>query len=121
MPWRTCRPPPPRTSSAARTLLILAVAAIAYSLAQTTLVPAIPELKRGLHTDQSGVTWTLTGYFVAAAVFTPVVGRLGDIFGKCRLLVIALGTFAVGSVIAATTSQLWVVVAGRVVMGVGGG
>jgi EmrB/QacA subfamily drug resistance transporter len=104
-----------------RTLMILAVAAMAYALAQTTVVPAIPDLMRGLHTDQSGVTWTLTGYLVAAAVFTPVVGRLGDIFGKRRLLVIALVAFAVGSVIAAVTSQLWVVVAGRVVIGVGGG
>jgi MFS family permease len=44
-----------------------------------------------LHTDESGVTWTLTAYLVSAAVFTPLVGRLGDIYGKRRLLVIALG------------------------------
>jgi EmrB/QacA subfamily drug resistance transporter len=104
-----------------RTLLILALAALAYALAQTTLVPAIPELMRGLHTTESGVTWTLTGYLVSAAVFTPLVGRLGDIFGKRRLLVITLVAFALGSVVSAVTSQLWVVVAGRVVQGLGGG
>jgi EmrB/QacA subfamily drug resistance transporter len=104
-----------------RTLLILGVAALAYALAQTTLVPAIPELMRGLHTDESGVTWTLTAYLVAAAVFTPLLGRLGDIYGKRRLLVVALVVFGAGSVISAISSDLWLVVAGRVVQGVGGG
>src|SRR3954453_22023043 len=90
------------------TLLILSVAALAFALAQTTVVPAIPDLMRGLHTDESGVTWTLTGYLVAAAVFTPLVGRMGDIFGKRRLLVVALVAFAIGSVIAAVSAQLWI-------------
>jgi EmrB/QacA subfamily drug resistance transporter len=104
-----------------RTLLILGTAALAFALAQTTLIPALPDLMRGLHTDESGVTWTLTGYLVAAAVFTPLVGRLGDIFGKRRLLVISLLAFGAGSVVAALSSSLWVVVSGRVVQGVGGG
>ncbi|HET7566515.1 MAG TPA: MFS transporter [Gaiellaceae bacterium] len=104
-----------------RTLSILGVAGLAFALGQTTIVPAIPELIRALHTDESGVTWTLTGYLVSAAVFTPLVGRLGDIFGKRRLLVVALLAFAAGSAVSAASSDLWVVVAGRVVQGVGGG
>lgn len=104
-----------------RTLLILGVAALAFALAQTTLLPALPALMRALHTDASGVTWTLTGYLVAAAVFTPLVGRLGDIYGKRRLLVIALLAFAVGSIVAALSADLWIVVSGRIIQGVGGG
>src|SRR4051812_25289592 len=104
-----------------RTLLILGVAALAFALAQTTLIPALPELTHALNTDASGVTWTLTGYLVAAAVFTPLVGRLGDIYGKRRMLVIALAAFAAGSVVAALSATLWIVVAGRVIQGVGGG
>jgi EmrB/QacA subfamily drug resistance transporter len=104
-----------------RTLMILGVAALSYALAQTTLVPAIPELMRALHTDEAGVSWTLTGYLVAAAVFTPLVGRLGDIYGKRRLLVVALVAFGLGSVVAAVSASLWIVVAARVIMGVGGG
>ena len=104
-----------------RTLLVLGVAALAFSLAQTTVIPALPQLMRGLHTDESGVTWTLTGYLVAAAVATPVVGRLGDIFGKRRLLVVALVAFGAGSVVAAASAQLSLVVAGRVIQGAGGG
>jgi EmrB/QacA subfamily drug resistance transporter len=104
-----------------RTLSILGVAALAFALAQTTLIPALPELARALHTDESGVTWTLTGYLVAAAVCTPLVGRLGDIYGKRSLLVITLVAFAAGSVVAAVSANLWIVVAGRVVQGIGGG
>ena len=104
-----------------RTLLILGVAALAFALAQTTLVPALPELMRALDTDESGVSWTLTGYLVAAAVFTPLVGRLGDMYGKRRMLVISLLAFSAGSIVAAITATLWIVVAGRVVMGIGGG
>jgi MFS family permease len=104
-----------------RTLLVLGLAALAFALAQTTLIPALPDLARALHTDAAGVTWTLTAYLVAAAVCTPLVGRLGDIYGKRRLLVITLLAFAAGSIVAALSANLWIVVAGRVVQGIGGG
>lgn len=104
-----------------RSLLILSIAALAFALAQTTLIPALGVLKDELHTDSSGVAWTLTGYLLAAAVFTPLFGRLGDMFGKRRLLVVSLVAFAAGSVVAALGSSLGVIVAGRVLQGVGGG
>ena len=104
-----------------RSLLILSIAALAFALGQTTLVPALGVLQEEFHTDTSGVAWTLTGYLVAAAVFTPVVGRLGDMLGKRRVLAAALGFFVVGSVVSALGDSLEVVVAGRVLQGVGGG
>jgi MFS family permease len=114
-----CLRPPSERAHPTRTLLILGTEALAFALAQTMLIPALPELMRGLDTDESGVTWTLTAYLVAAAVFTPLVGRLGDIFGKRRLLVISLLAFAAGSVVAAISASLWIVVVGRVIQGVG--
>jgi EmrB/QacA subfamily drug resistance transporter len=104
-----------------RSLLILSTAALAFALAQTTLIPALGDLKTQLHTDSSGVAWTLTGYLLAAAVFTPLFGRLGDMFGKRRMLVASLVAFVVGSVVAALGHTLEVVVAGRVLQGIGGG
>jgi predicted MFS family arabinose efflux permease len=97
-----------------RSLLILSLAALAFALAQTMLIPALTELAKSLHTDSSGVAWTITGYLLSAAVCTPVFGRLGDMFGKRRLLVIALGIFSLGSVVSALGTSLEVVVAGRV-------
>ena len=104
-----------------RSLLILSVAALAFALAQTTLIPALGQLAEELDTDASGVAWTLTGYLLAAAVCTPIFGRLGDMFGKRRLLVISLSVFAAGSVVAALADTLEVLVGGRVLQGAGGG
>src|SRR4051812_33780179 len=104
-----------------RSLLILGTAALSFALAQTSLIPAIGELIDTFHTDAAGVAWTLTGYLLSAAVCTPLFGRLGDMFGKRRLLVIALAVFAGGSVVSALASSLGLLVAGRVLQGVGGG
>jgi EmrB/QacA subfamily drug resistance transporter len=104
-----------------RSLLILSLAALAFALAQTTLIPALTELARELDTDAGGVAWTVTGYLLSAAVCTPIFGRLGDMFGKRRLLVVALAIFGAGSVVSALGTSLEVVVAGRFLQGAGGG
>src|SRR5215203_1775811 len=104
-----------------RSLLILSMSALAFSLAQTMLIPALGELTHQLDTDASGIAWVLTGYLLAAAVSTPIAGRLGDMFGKRRLLVLSLLAFGVGSTVAAFGSSLEVVVLGRVLQGLGGG
>src|SRR5215213_6119624 len=93
-----------------RTLFILSMSALAFSLAQTMLIPALGELTHQLGTDASGIAWVLTGYLLAAAVATPIAGRLGDMFGKRRLLVLSLLAFGVGSTVAAFGSSLGVVV-----------
>jgi EmrB/QacA subfamily drug resistance transporter len=104
-----------------RSLIILGTAALAFSLAQTMLIPALGELTTQLGTDASGIAWVLTGYLLAAAVATPIAGRLGDMFGKRRLLVLSLVAFGLGSTVAALGSSLGVVVLGRVLQGFGGG
>jgi EmrB/QacA subfamily drug resistance transporter len=104
-----------------RSLLILSSAALAFSLAQTMLIPALGELTFQLDTDASGIAWVLTGYLLAAAVATPVAGRLGDMFGKRRLLVLSLLAFGLGSAVAALGNSLELVVIGRVLQGFGGG
>ena len=58
-----------------RSLLILCFAALAYSLAQTTVIPALGDIKERLDTDATGAAWMLTGYLLAAAVATPVASR----------------------------------------------
>ncbi|MGA7434988.1 MAG: MFS transporter [Solirubrobacterales bacterium] len=104
-----------------RTLAILGLAALSFALAQTTLIPALAELAVEFNTNASGVAWILTGYLIAAAVFTPVFGRLGDMFGKRRMLVIALAIFAAGSIVSALGDSVQSIVIGRILQGVGGG
>lgn len=115
--------PPTRAGahSARLTLLILCGAGMSFALAQTSVVPAIGALSRELDADASGVAWVLTGYLLCAAICTPIFGRLGDMFGKKRMLVVALSLFAAGNVVSALGQSLEVVVAGRVLQGTGGG
>jgi EmrB/QacA subfamily drug resistance transporter len=104
-----------------RSLLILGTAALSFALAQTSLIPAIGDLIKTFHTDAAGVAWTLTGYLLSAAVCTPLLGRLGDMFGKRRMLVVALALFAAGNLVSALGDSLAVIVVGRVLQGAGGG
>ena len=80
------------------TLGVLTLAATAYALQQTMVVPALPELQRELGASTTWVTWVMTGFLLAAAVLTPILGKLGDRFGKERLLVVALGLFLLGCI-----------------------
>ena len=79
------------------TLGILTLAGSAFALQQTMVFPALPTFQQELGVTIAWATWILTGFMVAAAVTTPIFGRLGDQFGKKRLLVISLALFFVGS------------------------
>lgn len=103
------------------TLVVLGLGATAYGLLQSAVVPALPDLQRSLHTSETGVAWVLTAYLLSSSALTPVLGRLGDIYGKERLLLYAYALLTVGTVMAAVSSSLGMLIAARVIQGVGGG
>jgi EmrB/QacA subfamily drug resistance transporter len=102
------------------TLAVLAVSALAYAVSQTMVAPALPAIQHDLHTSTTGVTWVLTIYLLTASIATPVLGRLGDMFGKERVLVLVLVMFALGSLVAALSHSIEMLVAGRAIQGFGG-
>src|SRR5881227_308108 len=104
-----------------RTLLILGFGTLAFVLAQTTIIPALGDLQRALGASASGIAWMVTAYLLVASIATPIFGRLGDMFGKQRLLAIALALFAVGSVVAGLAHSLPLMIVGRGLQGLGGG
>jgi EmrB/QacA subfamily drug resistance transporter len=93
---------------------------LAYAVSQTMVAPALPAIQRELHTTTTGVTWVLTIYLLTASIATPVLGRLGDMFGKERVLVAVLGMFALGSLVAALSHSIGLLVAGRAIQGFAG-
>jgi EmrB/QacA subfamily drug resistance transporter len=111
---------PAKRSSTTVTYAVLVAAFIAYSLLQSLVSPVLPEIQHDLHTNQSTVTWVLTVYLLSAAVFTPILGRVGDIIGKEKMFVVALGALSVGSVIAALAPNIEVLIFARAVQGIGG-
>jgi MFS family permease len=103
------------------TFAVLSTAVMAYALLQSLVLPVLPTIQHGLHTSQNNVTWVLTAYLLSASIFTPIIGRFGDMWGKERFLVLALIVLAVGCVLSALATSLPVMVTGRVIQGVGGG
>jgi MFS family permease len=103
------------------TLAALALAGVAFSLLQSMVSPALHEIQTELGTTESAVAWLLTGYLLSAAVFTPIVGRLGDMFGKARVLRIVLVILCVGTALAGVASSIEVLIVARLIQGVAGG
>jgi EmrB/QacA subfamily drug resistance transporter len=102
------------------TFAVLATAALAFSLLQSLVIPAIPQLEHTLHTSESGASWLLTAYLLSAAIATPILGRVGDMVGKERIIVAVLLALCVGSLISALATTLPVMLVGRVIQGAGG-
>src|SRR3954471_4579537 len=99
---------------------VLALSGATYALLQSLVAPALPEIQRDLHTSATAVAWVLTAFLLSASIFTPILGRLGDMFGKERMLVVALVTLAFGSLVAALASSIGLLIIGRVIQGAGG-
>lgn len=102
------------------TFVALATGAGVFAMLQSLIAPALPTVQHSLHTSQSTATWVMTAYFLSASVFTPILGRVGDLIGKKRALVAVLATVAVGCLLAALAPNIGVLIAARVVQGVGG-
>jgi MFS family permease len=113
--------PEARRSHYLLTYAIIAVAVASFALMQSMTVPVLPRIESELGTDQSTVTWVLTAYLLSASVFTPIIGRLGDAYGKERMLVVSLLCLSLGSMVAALAPTIGVLIGARVICGVGGG
>jgi MFS family permease len=96
---------------------VLSFSGIVVSLMQTLIVPLIPSLPRLLHTSASNTSWAITATLLAGAVATPVLGRLGDMYGKRRMLLVSVGLLVVGSVVCALSDSLAPMVVGRALQG----
>jgi EmrB/QacA subfamily drug resistance transporter len=103
------------------TFAVVSIGTSAYALLQSLVSPVLPLLETKLHTSQDTVTWVLTAYLLSASVFTPILGRVGDMVGKKKVLVVVLAALAVGSILAALATSISVMIVARAIQGIGGG
>ncbi|MDQ0990593.1 MFS transporter [Streptomyces sp. V3I7] len=96
---------------------VLAFAGIVVAVMQTLLVPVIKDLPQLLGTAPSNATWVLTSTLLSGAVATPIMGRLGDLYGKRRMLVLSLAVMVAGALLSALTSALLPMIVGRTLQG----
>ncbi|MFE9248881.1 MFS transporter [Streptomyces sp. NPDC007088] len=97
----------------------LLLAVLSFSLMQTMVVPALPDLRREFHASPTGVSWLLSSFLLTSSVATALLGRVGDMFGKRRVLIVSLAVFAGGTLLAALSGSLALLITARAVQGVG--
>lgn len=109
-----------RRGSRRLTFFVLAAGAGFFAMLQSLITPVLPTIQHDLHTSQNTVTWVLTAYLLSASIFTPILGRVGDMVGKERMLVVSLASLALGCLLAAAAPSIGVLIVARVIQGIGG-
>src|SRR5918998_1852765 len=82
-------------------LVVLLLAGTAFALSQTLVIPALPQIAADVGASPAAASWILTGFLLSASIATPIVGKLGDVYGKGRMLTAVMIVFSAGSVICA--------------------
>jgi MFS family permease len=105
--------------SAWKTLAILSLIATMAMYAETMLIPAIPDLIKDFSISYSTSSWILTIYLIAGAIMTPISGKLSDIYGKKKVLLIIMMIYAVGVSAGGFTTNIYSMLTVRIIQGVG--
>jgi EmrB/QacA subfamily drug resistance transporter len=99
----------------------IAIISLMVALDATILVPVLPDLATSLHGSTTDAFWAGSSYLLACAVFQPFIAALSDIFGRQQLLLASLLFFTAGSILCSVAHNFTVLLAGRVLQGIGGG
>jgi MFS family permease len=105
--------------SAWKVLAILSCIATMVMYAETMLIPAIPDLIKDFAVSYSMSSWILTAYLVSGAVMTPIAGKLSDIYGRKKILLIIMVIYAVGVCLAGFSSNIFFLLIARAIQGIG--
>jgi MFS family permease len=83
------------------------------------VTPAIPDLINDIHISYSTSSWILTAYLITAAVMTPIAGKLSDIYGKKKVLLIIMIIYAAGVTVARFATNIYFLLVARAIQGIG--
>jgi MFS family permease len=100
-------------------LVILSSIATMAMYAETMLIPAIPDVIRDFQVSYSMSSWILTAYLVTGAVTTPIAGKLSDIYGKKKVLLIIMIIYAAGVFIGGFATNIYFLLSIRAIQGIG--
>ena len=108
------------SSRAVRAFTAVAVSVASIALLQNLVIPVLPMIEAGFDVGPDVAAWTMTAWLVAAAVATPLLGRVGDLRGRRGTLLTVLVLVILGDFIAALAPNIGILIAGRVLQGAGG-
>jgi MFS family permease len=96
---------------------ILATGGILVALVQTIVAPLLPSATDFLHTDAGTASWMVTATLMTGCISNPIFGRLGDMYGKRRMVLVGLALLFVGSIVCALSTSIAPMIAGRALQG----
>ncbi|MGH9984513.1 MAG: MFS transporter [Nitrososphaeraceae archaeon] len=100
-------------------LVILSCLGLVVMFDETMILPAIPDFIRDFNISYSTSSWLLSAYIIAAAVMTPIGGKLSDIYGKKKLLLIIMAVYTAGIMAGRFATDIEFMLAARAAQGVG--
>lgn len=102
-----------------KTLALLSLIGLVVMFDETMILPAIPDFIRDFGISYSSASWLLSAYIIAAAVMTPIAGKLSDIYGRKRVLLIVMAIYMAGVVAGRFADGIEVMIVARAMQGVG--
>jgi MFS family permease len=105
--------------SAWTTLVILSCLGLITMYGETMVLPAIPDFIRDFNISYNTSSWILSSYLIAGAVMTPIAGRLSDIYGKKKILLIVMAVYSTGILAGGFANSIEFMLAARTAQGVG--
>ncbi|MBM9468900.1 MFS transporter [Nakamurella leprariae] len=109
----------PRSRSTA-IILYLSLGGLSFAVLQSLVAPALGTIGADLGVSAGSASWVLTAYLLSASVLTPILGRLGDMVGKRKIMIVVLSLLLAGAILAALAPNLGVLIIGRVLQGAAG-
>ena len=101
------------------TLAILSSLGLMSMYAETMLLPAIPDIIRDFHINYNTSAWILTAFLISGAVITPIAGKLSDIYGRKKILLIIMIIYTIGVTLGGLSFSISSLLAARIIQGVG--
>ena len=102
-----------------KVLIILSCLATMAMYAETMLIPAIPTLINDFDVSYGLSSWILTSYLIAGAVMTPIAGKLSDIYGRKKILIIIMAIYTVGVSLGGFAGDFLTMIIARTIQGIG--
>jgi MFS family permease len=101
------------------TLFVLGLSVLITMYGETMLLPALPDIINDLHISYSTSSWMLTSYLITGAVMTPICGKLSDIYGRKKMILIIMIIYILGTILGGVSNNILLLLSARVIQGIG--
>src|SRR3954447_7975088 len=101
------------------TLIVLGSALLVTMYGETMLLPAIPDIIRDFKISYNTSSWILTAYLISAAVMVPIGGKLSDVYGRKKIIIIIMVVYIIGITIGGFANNIYFLIVTRIIQGVG--